>query len=74
MGEGGGAQRPVWHGNEPTKTGARSTRARTRGQNPLVDNNNLAELRMRLSRWLKCLNDNANVATVLSSILPSSSK
>ncbi len=33
---GGGAQRPVWHGNEPKKTGARSARARTRGQNPLV--------------------------------------
>jgi hypothetical protein len=33
---GGGAQRPVWHVNEPKKTGARSARARTRGQNPLV--------------------------------------
>jgi hypothetical protein len=38
---GGGAQRPVWHVKEPKKTGARSTRkrstrARTRGQNPLV--------------------------------------
>ncbi len=33
---GGGAQRPVGSGNEPKKTGARSTRARTRGQNPLV--------------------------------------
>jgi hypothetical protein len=33
---GGGAQRPVWRGNEPKKTGARSARARTRGQNPLV--------------------------------------
>ncbi len=32
----GGAQRPVWRGNEPKKTGARSARARTRGQNPLV--------------------------------------
>ena len=32
----GGAQRPVWLGNEPKKTGARSARARTRGQNPLV--------------------------------------
>jgi hypothetical protein len=30
----GGAQRPV--GNEPKKTGARSARARMRGQNPLV--------------------------------------
>jgi hypothetical protein len=33
-----GAQRPVG-GNEPKKTGARSARARTRGQNPLVINN-----------------------------------
>jgi hypothetical protein len=32
----GGAKRPVWRGNEPKKTGARSARARTRGQNPLV--------------------------------------
>ncbi len=31
-----GAQRPVWRVNEPEKTGARSPRARTRGQNPLV--------------------------------------
>jgi hypothetical protein len=34
----GGAQRPVGRGNEPKKTGARSARARTRGQNPLVVN------------------------------------
>ncbi len=34
----GGAKRPVWRGNEPKKTGARSARARTRGQNPLVLN------------------------------------
>ncbi len=34
---GGGARSvPVLRGNEPQKTGARSTRARTRGQNPLV--------------------------------------
>jgi hypothetical protein len=33
---GGGAQRPVWRGNAPKKTGARSAHARTRGQNPLV--------------------------------------
>ena len=33
---GGDAQRPVWCGNEPKKTGARSAWARTRGQNPLV--------------------------------------
>jgi hypothetical protein len=32
----GGAQRPVWSGNESKKTGARSARARTRGKNPLV--------------------------------------
>ncbi len=36
MGGEGGAQRPVWRGNELKKTGARSARARTRGQNPLV--------------------------------------
>jgi len=34
----GSAQRPVWHFNEPKKTNARSARARTRGQNPLVIN------------------------------------
>jgi hypothetical protein len=33
---GGGAQRPVFRGNELKKTVARSARARTRGQNPLV--------------------------------------
>ncbi len=33
---GGGEKRPDGHGNEPTKTGARSAWARTRGQNPLV--------------------------------------
>jgi hypothetical protein len=33
---GGGAQRSVWRVNESKKTGARSARARTRGQNPLV--------------------------------------
>jgi hypothetical protein len=33
---GGGAQLPVLRGYEPKKTGARSARARTRGQNPLV--------------------------------------
>jgi hypothetical protein len=32
----GGAQRPFWRANEPKKTGARSARARTRGQNLLV--------------------------------------
>jgi hypothetical protein len=35
---GGGAQRPFCRVNEPRKTGARSARARTRGQNPLVFN------------------------------------
>ncbi len=35
---GGGAQRPVGRSNEPKKTGARSARARTRGQNPQVIN------------------------------------
>ena len=34
----GGAQRPVWCGNELKKTGAHSAQARTRGQNPLVGN------------------------------------
>jgi len=34
---GWGAQRPVMCDNELKKTGARSARARTRGQNPLVD-------------------------------------
>jgi hypothetical protein len=33
---GGGAQRPVLRVYDPKKTGARSARARTRGQNPLV--------------------------------------
>ncbi len=31
-----GAQRPVGHNKEPKKMGARSARARTHGQNPLV--------------------------------------
>ncbi len=38
IGGGGGAQRPVNSGNEIKMTGARSARARTRGQNPLVLN------------------------------------
>jgi hypothetical protein len=33
---GGGAQRPVSGGSKLKKTGARSARARMRGQNPLV--------------------------------------
>ncbi len=37
MDGGRGAQRPVLGGNELKKTGARSARARTRGQNPLVN-------------------------------------
>ncbi len=32
----GGAQHPVWYVNKPNKMGARSARARTRDQNPLV--------------------------------------
>ncbi len=32
----GGRAAPVWRVYEPKKTGARSARARTRGQNPLV--------------------------------------
>ncbi len=41
-GQGGvGAQRPVLRGNQPKKTGARSARARTHGQNPLVINNTM---------------------------------
>jgi len=35
---GGGAQRPIRCVDEPKKTGARSARARTRGQNPLEHN------------------------------------
>ncbi len=33
-----GAQRPFLHGKEPKMTGARSARARTHGQTPLVFN------------------------------------
>ncbi len=36
MGEGGGAQRPALQVSKFKKTGARSARARTRGQNLLV--------------------------------------
>jgi hypothetical protein len=36
--------RPVWRVNEPKKTGARSARARTRGQNPLVSRNSSLKL------------------------------
>jgi hypothetical protein len=36
---GGGGAAPVWRVYEPKKTGARSARARTRGQNQLVENN-----------------------------------
>jgi hypothetical protein len=35
-GGGGARSAPVWRGNELKKMGARSARARTRGQNPLV--------------------------------------
>jgi hypothetical protein len=41
---GGGAQRPVLCVNELKKTGARSARARTRGQNPLVTNIDAVDL------------------------------
>jgi hypothetical protein len=44
MGGRGGAQRPIWRVNEPKMTGARSARARTRGQNPLVINTLIAVL------------------------------
>jgi hypothetical protein len=37
----GGAQRPVGRVNEPNKTGMRSARARTRGQNPLVNHRSI---------------------------------
>jgi hypothetical protein len=37
MGGGRGAQRPIWGVSEIKKMGARSARARTRGQNPLVE-------------------------------------
>jgi hypothetical protein len=47
MSRGGGAQRPVWGGNELKKTGARSARARTRGKNPLVQN-----ILKEISVWL----------------------
>ncbi len=38
-GEGGARSAPFGGGNELKKTGARSARARTRDQNPLVCNN-----------------------------------
>ncbi len=38
----GGRAAPVWRVYEPKKTGARSARARTRGQNPLVLQNSLS--------------------------------
>jgi hypothetical protein len=45
---GGGAKRPDGHGNELKKTGARSARARTRGQNPLVSYSFLGKHKMKL--------------------------
>jgi len=36
--DGVGRSAPFWRFGEPKKTGARSARARTRGQNPLVRN------------------------------------
>jgi hypothetical protein len=50
-----GAQRPVRRGNAPKKTGARSARARTRGQNPLVDNRKEARQDTNKLNWrLNC--------------------
>jgi hypothetical protein len=43
---GGGVQRPDWHGNEPKETGARSARARTSDQNPLVNYKRIEKLNM----------------------------
>ncbi len=43
---GGGRAAPFWGDNELKKTGARSARARTRGQNPLVLDNSLIFLRL----------------------------
>ncbi len=47
---GGGAQRPVWGGNELKNTGARSARARMRGQNPLVAYSNVFSHRLLTHR------------------------
>jgi hypothetical protein len=67
----GGAQRPVWRGNAPKKTGARSARARTRGQNPLVKYINPPPPRCRVISFSfsdtyidKFLSDGQNTASV----------
>ncbi len=51
---GGGAKRPDGHGNEPTKTGAQSARARTRVQNPLVKCNDISLPSKILNKWGTC--------------------
>ncbi len=51
----GGAQRPVGRGNEPKKTDARSARARTRGQNPLVHNIPAATVHIIMEQFLLLL-------------------
>ncbi len=56
MGGEGSAQRPVWGGNELKKTGARSARARTRGQNPQVNNNRYTSTVGRTQICRLCLN------------------
>ncbi len=43
MGGGGARSAPVWRDNELKKMGARSARARTRGQNPLIVLDSLGE-------------------------------
>ena len=53
MGRGGlGAQRPVLRDNEPKKTGARSARASTRGQNLQVCTYKLIKKIPCFSIWL----------------------
>jgi hypothetical protein len=51
----GGAQRTVFRVNEPKKTGARSARARTRGQNPLVVKNKVKHKCAYVSSLALCL-------------------
>jgi hypothetical protein len=51
---GGGAQCPFLRVNEPKRTGARSARARTRGQNPLVNNIRVQNGRPSSSILLTC--------------------
>jgi hypothetical protein len=54
--DGGGAQRPVGRGNRPNKTSARSARARTRGQNPLVSKYGYCQFVKDLSNTVVRLN------------------